>query len=191
MIGSGLLALIRPPFVAFLDRTQRDVGKQRRDDPALRGAVFRAQELVLRKNPGLKELSDQPRHATVSNASAYPIHQVMVVDIVEAALDVPFNDPAIRQPNSSPILPEFVRQDRAADILQGAVRAPPGSEPVRDMPELRLEDRLQEDFDRALDDAIFDRRNAQGSELAWFTGFRDELASRRAGPICAGAQFGL
>jgi hypothetical protein len=59
------------------------------------------------------------------------------------------------------------------------------------MPKLRLEDRLQKCFDRALNDAIFDRGNAQGPELPRFTGFGDKLAPRRAGSICAGAQFGL
>jgi hypothetical protein len=76
-----------------------------------------------------------------------------------------------------PILVSLARLDGKANTLQGAVDTPPGSEPVGDIPELRLEDRLQEQFDRALDDAIFDCRNAQGSELPWFPGFWDELAS--------------
>src|SRR5690606_23253220 len=42
---------------------------------------------------------------------------------------------------------------------------------------------------RALNHAVLDRGNAQGPELPRFTGFGDELAFRRAGPICAGAQF--
>src|SRR5690349_19476615 len=57
----------------------------------------------------------------------------------------------------------LTRLDGKANTLQGAVDAPPGSKPVGDIPELRLEDRLQEQFDRALDDAIFDCGNAQGS----------------------------
>jgi hypothetical protein len=59
------------------------------------------------------------------------------------------------------------------------------------MPKLRLEDWLQKCLDRALNDAILDRGNAQGPELPWFTGLGDELAPRRTGPICAGVQFGL
>ncbi|WP_258599151.1 hypothetical protein [Mesorhizobium sp. AR07] len=55
------------------------------------------------------------------------------------------------------------------------------------MPKLRLEDRLQKCLDRALNDAILDRGNAQGPELPRFTG----LAPRRARSVCAGAQFGL
>ena len=98
-----------------------------------------------------------------------------MVDVVEAALDVPFNDPVIRHSLPPPILTDLMWQDGATDILQGSVRAPAGPEPVGDMPELRLEDWLQENFDRALYNAVLDRRNAQGSELPRFTGFRDEL----------------
>lgn len=43
----------------------------------------------------------------------------------------------------------------------------------------------------ALNNAVLDRGNAQGTELPWFTRFGDELAPRRARSICAGAQFGL
>ncbi|MET3524810.1 hypothetical protein [Mesorhizobium abyssinicae] len=56
---------------------------------------------------------------------------------------------------------------------------------------MRLEDRLQKCFDRALNNEILDRGNAQGPELPRFTDLGDELAPRRAGSICAGAQFGL
>lgn len=114
-----------------------------------------------------------------------------MVDVVEAALDVPLNDPWIRQPGPVTIAVALARLDRRPDILQGAVRASSGPEPLGDPPELRLEDWLQKYFDGALHDAILDRGDAQGPELPRFTGFRDEFASRRAGPVCAGAQFGL
>jgi len=61
------------------------------------------------------------------------------------------------------------------DMLQGAVRASAGTKPVRDRPELRLEDWPENCFDRALDDAVLYRGNAQGPELPRFTGFGDEL----------------
>ena len=115
----------------------------------------------------------------------------MMVDVVEAALDVSLNDLGIRHPAPSSILVTFLRQGRSPDIFQGPVAAPSGPEPVGDMPELGLEYRLQKRFDRALNDAIFDRGNAQGSEFPWFASLRNELAPRRARPICATAQFGL
>jgi hypothetical protein len=108
---------------------------------------------------------------------AQSIEEMMMAQIVETALDVTFYNPAVWQPAPMPVLVSLTRLDGKANTLQGAVDAPPGSKPVGDIPELRLEDRLQEQFDRALDDAIFDCGNAQGSELSWFPGLGDELAS--------------
>lgn len=62
---------------------------------------------------------------------------------------------------------------------------------LKHMPKLLLEDRLQKCLDRALNDAILDRGNAQGPELPRFAGLGDKLAPRRARPVCAGAQFSL
>src|ERR1700686_67851 len=113
----------------------------------------------------------------------------MVIDVVKAALDIALDHPRIRQAVPAPILFPFMRLDGHPDVLQGAMRAPSGPKPIGDRPELRLEDRLQECFDRALNDAILDRGNTQGSELPWFTSFGDELAPRWTGLICARAQF--
>ncbi|HYW98871.1 MAG TPA: hypothetical protein VE822_07140 [Candidatus Elarobacter sp.] len=89
----------------------------------------------------------------------------MVIDVIEAALNVAFYHPGIRQSMRAPIQSALARLDGHPDVLQGAVRAPPGPKPVGDRPKLCLEDRLQECFDRALNDAIFNRGNTQGSEL--------------------------
>jgi len=97
-----------------------------------------------------------------------------MTQVIEAAFDVAFYNPWIRQPAPMAILVAFPRLNGQSDTFQGAVGAPSGPEPVRDIPELRLEDRLQKYFDRALDDAILDRGNAQGSELSWFTGLGNE-----------------
>lgn len=142
----------------------------------MRGAIVRTQELILRKNAGFQEQPDQPRHPLVGHASAYPVHQMVVVDVVEAALNVTLDDPVIRHALPPTVAPHFAGNCASTDVLQGAMRAPAGSKPVRDVPELRLEDRLQEHFDRALYHAVFDRRNSQGPELPRFTGFGDKFA---------------
>jgi hypothetical protein len=49
----NLLAVVNPSFVAFLYHAERDVGQQRRDDPTLWRASFRAEELIFRKDSGL------------------------------------------------------------------------------------------------------------------------------------------
>src|SRR5580704_8879300 len=109
--------------------------------------------------------------------------------MVEAAFDVALDNPRVWQPAPPFVLIAFLRQSASAEVLQRAVAATAGSEPVRNMPKLRLEDRLQQEFDRALNDAILDRGDTQGTELPWFSGLGDENAPGRAGPICAGAQF--
>ena len=167
--------MICPSLVTFLDRAKSDVGKQRGDDPTLRRAVVCAQELILRQNSGFQKLSDQPHDPPVGHACAQPIHEMVMVDVVETALYVAFNDPVVRHSVPSAILIPLSRLQGLPDMLQGAVRASAGTKPVRDRPELRLEDWLENCFDRALDDAVLYRGNAQGPELPRFTGFRDEL----------------
>src|SRR5215472_16422708 len=114
-----------------------------------------------------------------------------MTEIVETALDVPLDDPSVWQAGPVAALVDLPRQEGHPDVLQSAMGAPSGPEAVGDIPELRLEDWLQECLDRALNNAVLDRGNGQGTELPWFTRFGDELAPRRAGSICAGAQFGL
>ena len=66
-----------------------------------------------------------------------------MTDIVETAFDVSLYHPGIRQPAPPTILIAFLRLDSHSDMLQGAMGAPSGPKPVRDIPKLRLEDRLQ------------------------------------------------
>jgi hypothetical protein len=66
-----------------------------------------------------------------------------------------------------------MRQESHADMLQSAMGAPSGPEPVGDIPKLRFEDRLHESFDRALNDAVFDRGYTERSELTRFSSFWD------------------
>ena len=99
--------MVHPSLVAFLDCAERNVGEQRRDDPTLRSAVVRAQELIFRHDPGLKKPPEQLHHPSISDAQAQPIHQVMVIDVVEAALNVAFYHPGIRQLVPASILPRL------------------------------------------------------------------------------------
>ena len=111
--------------------------------------------------------------------------------MVKTAFDVALDNPWVRQPAPPIVLIAFLRQGGSAEVLQSAMAASSGPKPVRDVPKLRFKDRLQQEFDRALSDAILDRGNTQGTELSWFSGLGDENASGWAGPICAGAQFSL
>jgi hypothetical protein len=58
-------------------------------------------------------------------------------------------------------------------MLQSGMGAPSGPEPVGNIPKLCFEDRLQKTFDRALNDAVFDRGYTERSELTRFSSFWD------------------
>jgi len=72
---------------------------------------FRAEELIFRKDSGLQELTDQSRHPLVSDARAQSVHKVMVIDVIEAALDVAFDDPRIRHLLTPAVLFPLARLD--------------------------------------------------------------------------------
>lgn len=75
---------------------QRDVGQQRGEDPALRGAGDRAFEAtVLGKDPGVQERLDERQHALVFDPVAHAVHQGHVVDAVKARLDVGLDHPLV------------------------------------------------------------------------------------------------
>src|SRR3712207_6109290 len=108
--------------------------------------------------------------------------------MIEAALDVALDDPLIRRPLTSAVPGLGLRSHGHADVLQGAMAAASGPEPVGDMPEVRLEDRLHKILDRALDNAIAHGRDTQGAELPWLARLRDELPARWARLIPARPQ---
>jgi hypothetical protein len=98
---------------------------------------------------------------------------VVVTEVIEAAFDIPLDDPGVRQPAPPTVLIALMRQESHADMLQSGMGAPSGPEPVGNIPKLRFEDRLQETFDRALNDAVFDRGYAERSELTRFSSLWD------------------
>ena len=106
-----------------------------------------------------------------------PLHQLLVIDVVEAALDISFDDPLVGRPLTPAIFCRRSRSHAHADMLQGAVAASPGSKPVRHMPEASLEDRPQDILDRALNYAVTHGRDTEGSELPRLTRLGDQLPS--------------
>ena len=169
--------MVRPPLVSFLDDAEGDVGKQRRDHTTLGSAFVCREQEAIRQNSGLQELRDQPHHLAICDTGANPLHQLVVIDVVEAALDISFDDPLVGQPLTPAIFCRCPRSHAHSDMLQGAVSASSGPEPVRHMPEASLEDRLQDILDRALNYAITHGRDTEGSELPRLTRLRDQLPS--------------
>jgi hypothetical protein len=97
----------------------------------------------------------------------------MVINMIEAALDIALDDPLIGCPTASAVFSLRHRSHGHAHMLQSAVAASSGSKPIGDMPELRFKDRLQKILDRILYDTISDSGNAEGSELPRLARLRD------------------
>ncbi len=84
------------PGEMLVQNAEGDVGQQRRENPALRGAGHRPVEVAVRlEDPGLQERLDELQHALVLDPPAHPAHQGRVIDAVEARLDVALHDPFI------------------------------------------------------------------------------------------------
>ena len=140
--------------VTSLDAGQHDVGEQGRENAALRGAGLGAHERTFGQNTRLQECSHESRHTPVRDTPPKACHDAVVIDVVEATLDVPFNDPLIWRtgPIGFGLLTD--RADRVPDMLQSITTCPFRAKAVRDGQEPRLEDRrrngtrLRTDFRR-------------------------------------------
>jgi hypothetical protein len=175
-------------LVPFLDRAERDVRQQRRQDSTLGSAGICAGELIFRKNAGSQESSDESIHLRVSDAPAQPAHQLMVIDVIEAPLDVPLNGPLIREPVLAFTRADGPRPQEHPKMLEGAVDSSAGAKAVRDRKEVCLEDRLQNALQRCLHDPIGDGGNAEGPILPGGTRLRDQHPSHGARSVLAEPQ---
>ena len=80
----------------LVEHREGDVGQQRREDAALRGAGDRVPVgAILGEDAGLQERLHQAQDASVSDPMPHPIQQGRVRDFVEACLDVTFQHPLI------------------------------------------------------------------------------------------------
>jgi hypothetical protein len=168
-------------LVSFLDRAERDVRQERRQNPTLGSAGIRAGELTLCQDTCSQERYDESIHLRVTDAPAYPVHQRVVIDIVEASFDVSFDGPLIRKP-----ILDFTRSiegpgaQEHPKVLERAVNSSTGAKSIRDGVEVRLEDRLQDALHCCLHDTICDGRYSEGSILPRTTWLRDQHPSHRA-----------
>jgi len=138
---------------------------------------------------GFQEPYEQPIHPTVADTPPYALHQPVVIDVIETALDVSFDDPLVGHRMSLAICRLGSGPHGHADVFQSTVASSPGPKPVRYVPKLSLEDRLQDLLDRSLNDAVLDSRNPQGPEFPWFASLRDQFAPAGARAVAAVPQF--
>jgi hypothetical protein len=118
--------------VPLLDGRQGDVGQERRQHAALRGSGVGAQERILAQHPRLQEASDESAHLRVRDPPAKAGQNVMMVDVVEAPLDVPFDDPLVGRTGPIGFRLHAGGADRVADMLQCVATRPARTEAIRD-----------------------------------------------------------
>jgi hypothetical protein len=105
--------------------------------------------------PAAENFSDQRQDTLVGDPTAHLLHQQSVMDRPETILDIAFNYPLITA--------GWV--DEAPRFLDRVLRPAPGPESVRGRAKVRLEDRLEHERGRHLDDPVAQGRDAQASEL--------------------------
>jgi hypothetical protein len=121
-----------------------------------------------------QEPLDQRQHATVADALLYLPQQPFVPNAVEVRADVRIHHP------HPPALEVLI------DLTQSVLAAALWSKPVAGVVKLTLEDRLDHHLERALHDAVFDRRYPQRSYPA--RRFRNLDPSHRLRSIGVGTQ---
>jgi hypothetical protein len=117
---------------------------------------------------------DQLQHLRICDAVPHRLHQQVVVDVIEELLDVRIHHPVV------PGVARF------PDGIQRILRAPPGTESVTALLEVRLEDRLDHELHRRLHHSVTHRRNPKRPLLP--VGLRDVLPPDRRRPILPGLQ---
>ena len=79
--------MVHPPLISLFDNAQGDVGQQRRNDATLRRPGIGAPELLLCQGSGFQELHQQSIHRPVGTVPPDPLHQQMMVDVIEASIN--------------------------------------------------------------------------------------------------------
>jgi hypothetical protein len=107
----------------------------------------------LGEDPGLEEGLDQREHTLVLDPGPHPVHQGRMRDGVEARLDVSVQHPPVAL-GAEPL-----------NLGDSVVCPPHRPETIGDGQEVRLEDRLQHQLQRRLDNPVRNRRYAELADL--------------------------
>jgi len=156
----------------------------------------RAHELVEREassstflaSRGQDQICTQSADLRITNPTTQPHHQRVMVDVVEARLDVALDGPLVRE-SAFCFRSSLAGTQEASKMLQRSVSASARPEAVRGRIEVRLEHRLEDVLQRCLHDPVSHRRDAEAAKLPRLPHLRDHHSSDRAGPVGAGSKF--
>ncbi len=116
--------------------------RTRSQDTALRSACIGPEKHVFRKHARFQERADESSHLEITDATAKPRHDRVMVDVIETRLDVPFDDPLVWRREPTRLVPFLRRFDGESEMFYRIAHRALGTEAVRDRIKLRLEDRL-------------------------------------------------
>ena len=138
----------------LVERRQRDIGHQGREDPALRGAGdLRLEDAVAVHDPGLQERLDERQDPLVGDPPSHPVQNGRVRELVKARRDVGLHDP-------------LIRAAREVLHLGDRVLCPAsGPKPIRTRLKIDLEDRFQHQLHGRLHDPVTDCCDPETTEL--------------------------
>ncbi len=121
-----------PSTVAFVKGGEVNIGQQGRDDSALRRPGHRVPDVPFCQNARLEERQDQMENFLVPHPTTNPLHQEVMVDVVEAARDVTLDD-VLHLGRT-----RFVRVQMPLNHRQRVQSASSPAEPIRGRIEVRL-----------------------------------------------------
>src|SRR2546425_4456773 len=163
--------LLSPPLGPKIEHVvQVEIGQQRADAPALHRSHFAPCPRPVLQHAGVQPFLDEPHDAPVRHAVLDELHQPPVVEGVEEPTDIGVEHPV-----------HPLRRDPDRQRIQRLVRPAPRPEPVREPEEVDLVDRIQDRDDRALDEFVFQRGNAERPQPP--VGLRDECSPDRLRPV--------
>jgi hypothetical protein len=131
----------------------------------------------------LNECADEVKDLSVSDPPPHAFHQQMMVDVVEAALDVAFDYEGESRVTVG------IRIDLPLDHRDCIMGAPSASEPKRGRIIVRLENGFQHELQGHLHQSVFQRWGAEWSELSGLARLRYQPLAHRLRFECSGSQF--
>src|SRR6266446_170713 len=163
--------LLSPPLNPEIEPVvQVKMGQQRTDAPALYRPHLAPCPRALLHHAGGQPFLDEAPDAPVRHAVLDELHQPPMVEGVEKPTDVRIEHPV-----------HPLRRDPDRQRIPRLLRTAPRPEPVREPENVDLVDRIQDRDDRALDQLVLERGNAERPEPP--VGLRDERSPDRLRPV--------